>query len=498
MQIRYGYLALFLILLTGPVFAGADNPKTGEGTRVVKYDRKAFRSDPTYADKPYDAKKQLDIYGAKYTNPTARPLLELGRELYQSGPLKPGLDLTGKKNLFIPHLLAYGDYRAAVAFNDNGKKEQWTLANRLNLDLDMKLTGTERVHAFMRPLDKNGSFTRFDFGGEKENEFEVQLDGNADALFFEGELGPILEGLTNRRNAVDLPFAFGLMPLLFQNGIWVEDAFTGAAFTIPAQNCPFLDISNMDITFFTGLDKVTSRAVVKSNKDLDDENARLFGATTFIEANEGYWELGYGYTDVTDDATEPLDDLDYNNVTAAFTRRYRGLVSNTLRVIWNFGQRREVPGTQQTADGWLFLVENSLISRKPLTLVPYFNLFLGVDRPQSLARDAGAGGVLKNTGILFETDGLTGFPKMDDTAQDTMGGALGLEYLFNLDQQIVLEAAAVKDIGVNVIKGDQFGVSARYQIPISNAVILRTDIMYAILESDDDLFGARFEIRRKF
>ena len=167
-------------------------------------------------------------------------------------------------------------------------------------------------------------------------------------------------------------------------------------------------------------------------------------------------------------------------------------------MIWNFGQDPQ-GGRAQTADGVLLLMENSLVTRKPLTLVPYLNLFIGMDKPQSLARDAGAGGVLKNTGILFETDGLTGFPKLDDTAQNTMGGALGLEYLFNLDHQIVFEAAIVRDLaGASVAKGDELGLGFRYQLPITNALILRSDLIAGFRQNDEDVFGIRFEIRRKF
>ena len=60
------------------------------------------------------------------------------------------------------------------------------------------------------------------------------------------------------------------------------------------------------------------------------------------------------------------------------------------------------------------------------------NAWVGIDRPQSLARAAGAGDILKNTGINFETDGLTGFPKLDDTGRDTFGAVLGIEYLSDL------------------------------------------------------------------
>jgi hypothetical protein len=94
---------------------------------------------------------------------------------------------------------------------------------------------------------------------------------------------------------------------------------------------------------------------------------------------------------------------------------------------------------------------------------------------------------------------LTGFPKLDDTAQNAMGGALGVEYLFNLDQQIVFEAAVVNDIGgKSTAAGDELGLGFRYQRPITNALILRADLIAGFRQDAEDLFGVRFEIRRKF
>ncbi|MBK6658771.1 MAG: hypothetical protein IPG43_11735 [Proteobacteria bacterium] len=148
-------------------------------------------------------------------------------------------------------------------------------------------------------------------------------------------------------------------------------------------------------------------------------------------------------------------------------------------------------------------MENSLITHKPLTLVPYANFFVGSKKPQSLARDFGAGGVLKNTGINFETDGLTGFPKLDDTANDTYGGAIGVEYLFNLDQQVVFEVAGLNPLGRDndpdrIAKGHQVAFGARYQRPLSKAWIFRTDAIYGVREHEQDLAGIRAELRLKF
>ncbi len=288
------------------------------------------------------------------------------------------------------------------------------------------------------------------------------------------------------------------MPLLFQNGIWLEDAFTGAAVTIPALNSPLLDITNMDFTFFAGIDKVTNPGILDNDGLTADHNVNIYGAATFIDATEGYWEAGVAHLD----GESGLDDQSFTNMTVAFAKRYQAWLSNSSRVVYSFGQDRD-NNAQQTADGVIFLIENSLITRKPSTWVPYFNFFAGFDRPQSAARAAGAGGILENTGINFETDGLTGFPKLDDTGHNAVGGAMGMEYLFALNRQLVVEAAAFQVIeGENeagrAARGDEYALGLRYQYPLNEAWILRADAMHGWRTEDENLAGARLEIRRKF
>ncbi|MEY2479554.1 MAG: hypothetical protein QOI04_481 [Verrucomicrobiota bacterium] len=455
---------------------------------VPNNQRLPFAPDPQY-HAPYDVQAQLAIYGAKHPNPTARPLITAGRELYGPGEFQPGINLLGEKNLVFPQLLVYGDERTAIAYNDNGAIEKGIGATRLNLDIDFKITGTERIHLFITPTNRAALFTRVEFAGDKQHS-GVELDFEPQALFFEGDLARLFSGFSNQDNHLDLPFTFGLIPLLFQNGVWLQDAFTGFAITIPARNSPHLDISNADITFFAGFDQVTTGAIP------NDHSADVFGIATFLEVLGGYYEFDYGFTLGRKD----FDDLSYHNLSAAYTRRYFDTVSNSVRVIYNFGQDPE-NDHRRTADGVLILIENSLITPLPLTLVPYFNLFAGFNKPQSLARAGAAGGVLLNTGILFETDNLTGFPKMDDTGHNTWGGSLGIEYLFNLHQQIVFEVSGLDVFGDakdRTAKGSQVGFGIRYQLPLNNAWLIRADAIVASRDNDQDLFGIRGELRRKF
>ena len=463
--------------------------------RYSKHDNAVFGADPDYTQDVYNADAQKKIYGDKRAVATPRPLLELGRPQYQNGPLTRTTSIIGERNRIAPALSIYGDARSAIAFNDNGVGgENDLFAARLNLDIDLKLTGTERLHAFVRPLDKNNEFTRISINGDDEDDDEFILDGNLETLFFEGDLGAIVGGLADKPSTFDLPFSIGLMPLLFQNGVWLEDAFTGVAFTIPAQNSKRFDISNFDVTFFAGFDEVSSQAIRDEFGQVADNDVNVYGIASFWEIFRGYAEVDYAFIDGRDQ----FDQFDHHSFSIAFTKRYKDIASSSFRIISTFGQ--DLSGDEETAGGTLLLWENSLITSRPSTFIPYFNFFAAFDRPQSVARDNG--GLLKNVGINFESDTLTGYPLLDDSGQDSFGGAIGIQNLFSLNQQLVVELAAVKlrdsDNPLGKAKGDQLAFGIRYQRPLTKAWLLRADAIKGWLEDDDNIDGIRFELRRKF
>jgi len=455
-------------------------------------DKNSFMPDPEYPD-PYDAKAQIDIYGAKHLNPnpTGVPPVELGIRMYDRGAYTPRATwLFGPKDPVNSGFMSYGDLRIAGDSYDNGNGKQGVVAARLNLDMDLALTPTERIHAFARPLDKNNSFTRYVFNGTDKDKFIHKFDFDLDTLFFEGDAGQITGGLTGKAATFDLPIAIGRMPFVAQNGVWIEDAFDGAAMSFTAKNIPSLDVSNYDITLFAANAQVTTAAAPGSKNG-------VYGFAGFADALKGYFEFGYGYLKADN------SDLSYNNVTAAFSRRYHGRIANSVRVIDNFGQKG-VPGQAKTADGLLVLVENSLTPKylkladaNQSNFVPYLNVFAGFNSPQSLARGGDSGGVLRNTGITFESDGMTAYPTLDATARKSYGGALGLEYLFDLAHQIVVEGSVVERMSGNTA-GSQYGIGVRYQQPISPDLIIRFDAMKGWLQGKKDIYGVRAELRLKF
>lgn len=491
---------------SGVAFAAKDIDMSDEAGKV-EHSSDVFKSDPVYPEQNYSYDAQLKIYGGKSENENPRALVELGNPIYGVGPINESSFWLGDKNPVNHEFAVYGDWRLAAGYNDDDNETEQRLATTLNLEIDWRLTGTERIHAKLTPLEERNNFTRIvrnDDDPTKDVE-EFESDFRFDSLFFEGDLGYLVAGATDEYQSWDLPFAFGLMPLFLQNGIWVDDAFTGLAVTIPAQNSRALNISNYDVTFFAGFDDVnapfTNVNTASGLTPVDKDEVAVFGATAFLEANQGYWEIGYGFTDDQSDQ----DVHDYHNLTVAFTKRYFGWLSNSIRVIGNFGQD---DAAGDSATGAVLLLENSLITSLPSTLVPYFNFFVGVDNPQSLARGVGNGGILKNTGIVFEGDALTGFQSLNANANDVYGGAIGVSYLFDLSQQIVVEVGASirqdSDATDTINAGNQYGVGLRYQRNLNRAWLARLDLVGGTLEDDQDssadrnIFSAKVELKRKF
>jgi hypothetical protein len=160
----------------------------------------------------------------------------------------------------------------------------------------------------------------------------------------------------------------------------------------------------------------------------------------------------------------------------------------------------------------LLLIDNSLITKNPLGFVPYFNFFAAFDKPQALATVANP---LVNTGILFESDGLTGFPTLGATMDDTIGTAIGVEFLRGLDyedtshdrrsywdaegrlgKQLVLEFATIHSM--NDGDTENYGLGMRYQQALNNAWSFRIDLMNGWIQNGEDSFGSKIELRRRF
>jgi hypothetical protein len=442
-----------------------------------------------FVPQPLDACKEIATYYGKLPVDVQRPWVEWWRPFYTGGMYEPGVPVFSDVNLLTPSFLVYGDYRTGVGLHRDNGNDVRSWAHRLNLDMDLRLTGTERFHMFAGPLDHNGRFTRLDFSNN-DVDFEEELDFQPETAFFEGDLGAITGSYLGVDAPFDLPFTFGLVPLLYQNGIWMEDAIVGFALGAPWRHSKALNISNFEATFFAGFNQVTSPAFQN-----DNNAGRVYGTAWFLEAYGGYIEADYAYL-------EDIDDLgrSYHNAAIAYTRRYFGRISNSVRLIGNAGQSG--PAIDRSADGGLLIVESSLISSQPSNVVPYWNCFVGSGRPQSVARAANAGGILRNIGINFETDGLTGYPTLNATGSNSYGGAVGVNMLSaDFRRQWIVEFASLDTYGnpaLSAAAGPEYALGTRYQQAINNRCLWRADLMNGWFDNAPDIYGTRLEFRWKF
>ncbi|WP_235033197.1 hypothetical protein [Rubripirellula obstinata] len=448
-----------------------------------------FSPTPLPSDSMYhDGDREQWVYDSKRNVPTQHPWVEWGRIFYGDGITPRGKNWFGEYNMVRPEFYVYGDFRTGIGAGRNAGGRTDNFANRLNLDMDLQLTDGGRFHGFVGPLDDGGAFTRFErVAGDLR--FRNEIDFTPVTGFYEGDLGPIIGGLTGQSSPFELPITIGLVPLLFQNGIWMEDAVTGAAFALPARHSKLLNWSNYDATFFAIFDQINSQAF-----GADENAAQAFGTAWFIDAYGGYIENGYAFVRDRNDPSRS-----YHNITASFTRRYFDRISNSVRVIVNAGQ--DGPRADRTADGTLLLVENSWITSAPLTFVPYANFFAGFGNPQSVARAGISGGILRNTGINFDTDGLNGFATLDPTGNNTAGGSVGVDLIGDdLDRQLLLEMTYLTPHGDGnpLVPKDQFALGSRYQFPISHRTLLRFDVMHGWRRGLDNVYGTRMEYRWKF
>ena len=475
----------------------------GEGVKRTGYKPSYFSDNVTKNRRyTYNSSELNQIYGPQKDFDIVRPLIEWGRRMYDYEPFPASTHFMGKMNPTMPQTLVYGNWRNVYGINRNQNNvENNVLLTDLNLEIYQQLTATELLHFGFSPFQINGELPRVDFSNNSTRVF-VPPGVTLNNLYFEGDLGSILTGIRGKYSSFDLPFAVGLMPLFYQNGTWFNDTILGAAFAYSNWTSKDFHISRGETSVFLGFDRSSSGAFTDSSGQLQLRQGKVFGVMNFLEATEGYWELGYAY------AQSPLDRLNYQDIGVSFSRRY-GRISNTARVIYAFGQH-PLNGRAKTADGAVFILENSYATHLPLTLVPYFDIFYGVGRPQP-ASQFNAVGVLQNQGLNFASDAQTGFPNLDNSAADTYGGALGLEYLFNLEQQLVVEIAGVyphgnenpNNLTARPLKGGQTAFGVRYQRRFARAWIFRTDGIIGRQSKKNangrkTFSGMRVELQRKF
>jgi hypothetical protein len=418
-----------------------------------------------------------------------KPIVELGEPFLGTGTLDPGFELpTGA--VWQPSLLVFGTLRTAVqSFGSGGARvSEW--ANRLDLFVNLQLSGSERLVLGLRPLDQDGRFTSYVFDSDLPGAgdgFEDEFNGEITSLFFEGDFGEIFPNLSRDDfSATDIGFSVGRQPLLFQEGLLIDDSIDGIGLT--RNTLQPKNTSNFRSTFFWGWNEV-GRSNGVANPE--DDSAQLFGLLTSTDVRLSTVDADLVY--VSSDA----GDLLAGGISAV---QRLGKASTSFRLLVSSALGDE---TALATDGVLLFSEISWTPQHSHDLV-YLNSFWAFDEFSSAARGPSAGGPLGRAGINFAAVGLgSQGAALSARARDVAGAAIGYQRFFaGTRRQLIVELAG--RVGTADAVADSYAATARYQAAFGRRFVFVVDGFLGSRQAvapgarDQNLSGGRVELVLKF
>lgn len=410
-----------------------------------------------------------------------RPLIELGNDFLGTGTLWPGFRLpTGA--WWQPALIAFGTARLAGQTVAGDVEDATELRARLDVNFNLQLSGTERMVVSFRPLDEDGRFTRYVIDGD-ETGFTDEVDGELEAIFFEGDFGEIFPRLSiDDSRATDLGFSVGMQPLVFQEGLLIQDSLVSLGVTRNALQPR--GTSNLRITGLLGAGEVDRQGTTQ-------KDGTLFGILTSTDVRRSTIDADLVYLEAGRE--DPFGDQVAGGV--SFVQRI-GRFGSTFRVLGSTGV-----GEGSLGDGALVTGELSWVPAHTEDHA-YATTFVALGEYAPAVRRSGTGGVLSQAGIAFSGAGL-GFPgALDSSSTDVAAVALGYQKFGpETRRQIIFELAG--RVGLEAAIGDQAAAAVQWQQALRRRFVLVADGFLAWRGStpgseDGTTYGGRLELVTKF
>ncbi|MDD2762193.1 MAG: hypothetical protein PHH11_18095 [Methylomonas sp.] len=414
------------------------------------------------------------------------PLFELGDPFLGNGPIRPGIE-TPTGQMLQPWFLLYGSLRSALQSFEDGRDHNIEWANRLDLNGNLNLSGTERVLFSLRPIDgQSGKYSGYNFQPGDDEGWREDFNTRLTKLYFEGELGEIFPGLDpGDSSSYDVGFSVGRQQLTAQDGILLNDNIDAVGLTRNSLMLP--GISNLRLTGYYGWNHV-NRGNNDNRYRVDNHSARLFGlqaeADTALENTVALDLLHVG--------GEGRDGAWYFG--AASTQRF-GELNSTFRANASIPER----GQSENAGRGVLLLSQLSTALGGGDNNLYCNTFVNIGRFTSAARGPDMGSPLASLGILHGPVGMGryGVP-LDGRIEDTVGASVGYQlFMDGIASQLIFEAGARTSTRGERDEG-MLGFGARYQHAFGKRYLLRLDTFVAGKEASDVNYGFRTEWSVKF
>jgi hypothetical protein len=477
-----GLLAVVATLGGGVSPARAEEEKEKGFSLFPLYPLGELGPESRFSDKPSPFLSEGDI-------PERPPLLlEIGDEFLAPGKLYGGFELpTGA--VWQPRLGVFGTLRTAVQTFDQGDPErisEWV--SRLDLFVNLQLTGTEKLIVGFRPLDRNSfpRFTKYLF--EPQEGFRPDFGGDVRTLFFEGDFGSLFPNLDKKGvKLIDYGFSVGRQIINFQEGILINDTIDTVG--IVRNNLHIIPgFSNVRITGLYAWDSVSRPSRAGFTGRAPEVN--LFGLFTQGDAATSTFALDAIYVESDQANSEAF------YIGGSAIQRI-GKFNTALRVNSSFAMDDE---TALVGDGTLFSLELSFTPQRSDDVV-YLNSFWALGTMTQAAREPIVGGPLASLGINFASPSIGDhLSELSSFANDAVGGALGYQAFWDSHRRnLVLEVAGRLDTeGDDATGFDGVALGAQFQQAIGQRVQLQIDAFVAFQETQNLASGGRFEILVQF
>ncbi|MGI9500614.1 MAG: hypothetical protein ACR2P3_11280 [Geminicoccaceae bacterium] len=438
-------------------------------------------------------------------------LIELGENFLGEGNLQQGFELpTGA--VWAPALWVFGTLRSALQSIDTGigdseRVTDWT--NRFDFFANLQLTATEKIVLGIRPLDKNrgGEFSGYRFEGNVAGEDEGFLDftnGNIRTLFAEGDFGSLFPILDKQGTTwLDYGFTVGRQPLIFQDGILLND--TQDSIGIVRNNVRLPGVSNLRVSGLYSWDSVNRGATGIGNGGEREGDLDQFGLFTSFDTEFKTINADFVYTLDSDD-NSAIEDGDSFHAGVSIAERI-GRYSLTWRANGSLAVEEE---SDLVTDGVLLSTELSWTPHKSDDTI-WINPFVSIGNFTQAGREnVDGGGPLAPIGILFASPNIGAFgSELGNKANDNAGAAIGYQAFWNDHwTNLGLEIAGFKDLGLEdeLQQGFewQVGVGFQAQQKVTQQSLVQIEAFYALqegegdIEVDDDAYGGRLEFLYQF
>ena len=423
-------------------------------------------------------------------------LLEFGDDFLGEGNLSRGFELpTGA--VWQPSLWVFGTLRSAVQTIDQGEDQErlseW--ANRFDFFTNLQLTGTEKIVLGLRPIDNNrpGEFSGYQFEPDDDDGWQDEFGFNVRTLFAEGDLGSLFPNADPEGQTwLDFGFTAGRQPLIFQDGILMND--TQDAIGLVRNNIRLPGVSSLRVSGLYSWGDVSRTSAGVASSEVDS-GASVFGLFTS-------WDLPWSTVNVDgayvmSSNNEDNGDGIYGGISAA---QRIGRYSTTFRV-----------NGSAALDGTTELVTNGALMSAEFSWTPhgsddtaYINPFLTVGTFTQAAREPiDGGGPLAPLGILFASPNIGSFgSELNNRANDVTGFAVGYQAFWNDHRtNLAVEVAGRRTLDWyddEFGSEDQIGIGFQAQQKVHQQALVQLEGFIAAQEDSGETSGARLEFLYQF